>query len=311
MTGTPPPAQHHGSTVACVVVNFNGTSDTANLLASLKGQSLRPARIIVVDNGSTEDELELLAPLEADGVVILRNGTNLGFAGGCNVGIREAMASHARYILLLNNDTWAEPTALEFLVRALELGSDSAVCPMIVRMDDPTVVWAAGGTLDLRLGIVRHRLQGKPRWAAQQPERVDLASGCALLIRTEALIEVGLIPERWFLYFEDTEFCALLRRSGRTIGYVPQAVIRHIGGASVGRTDVNYFYYWRNYLFFVREWVDGRFRGVAMTRVLVTMAAIFAFNLIVGRRTRARAILAAGVRGLRGDWSVPGNPRPG
>jgi len=291
-------------TVACVVVNFNGYEDTVKALASLIAQSRPPETIIIVDNGSTNDDASLLSRHASEQVVILRSPVNVGFAGGCNEGIRLAQQIGSQYILILNNDIWAEPNAVESLLRALEQGTDSVACPLIVRMDNPDVVWAAGGDLDLRTCTFRHRLAGAPRSAAGDARPVSFASGCALMVKSEVFTELGLLPERWFLYFEDTDFCARLTRAGRTIGFVPQAVVQHVGGAAVRRSDINYFLYWRNYLLFVGEWMRGPAKTMVLARILTKMAAIAIFNLMVGRPSRARMIVAAATSGLRRDWGM-------
>lgn len=293
-------------TTACVVVNFNGHRDTLRAVESLEAQSTPPDLIIVVDNGSAPQEARLLAEKLSERVVLLRNPVNLGFAGGCNEGIRYAQAHKCARVLILNNDIWAEPDAVASLSRALDSGADSAACPLIVRMDDPNVVWAAGGELNLQTGRFGHRLKGAHRRAAQRSRRVNFASGCALMVNTEVFREIGLLPERWFLYFEDTEFCAQLARAGRTIAYVPGAVVQHLGQASTSRSDANYYFFWRNYLLFVLEWMRGPAKVLALTRILATMAAIAGYNVMVGRPRRARMIVAAARDGLGRRWGSVG-----
>jgi GT2 family glycosyltransferase len=290
-------------TVACVIVNFNGVPDTLRAVESLTAQSRPPDWIIVVDNGSTMDESTQLQGTDAQSVVVLRKSVNLGFAAGCNEGIRYAQERGCRYIMVLNNDIWVESEALAWLVRALDSSSDSAACPLIVRMDNPDVVWAAGGEMNLRTAQLGHRLQGRPRAAARHRQQVDFASGCALMLKSEVFREVGLLPERWFLYFEDTEFCAQLQRAGRTIAYVPEAVVQHRGAASVARSDANYFFYWRNYLLFVREWMVGPARILGLFRIVITIAGMASFNTVAGRGTRARMLVLALAAAARGDWN--------
>jgi GT2 family glycosyltransferase len=289
--------------VACVIVNYNGSADTIRAITSLEPQLEQQDFIVIVDNGSEVDDADKLRTVASERILIVQTGRNLGFAGGCNAGIRRALQARCNYVFILNNDIWAEDCALQRLVQTLEHDPDlAAACPLIVRMDDISRVWAAGGYINLRRGRFGHRFEGASRSAASASCTVNFAPGCALMVRSQALLTVGMLPERWFLYFEDAEFGLKLAQSGLSIRYVPDAVIRHAIAASVRRTDINYFFYWRNYLLFIHEWMRGSARLGAMARVLGTMATIAAFNIVIAKPGRARMIATAAAHGLRREW---------
>jgi len=216
--------------VYVIVLNWNGWRDTLKCLLSLETLDYPNYRVVVVDNGSTDDSADRIKKAHPD-VELIGTSKNLGFAGGNNVGIRYALERGADYVWLLNNDTKVDSHALTAMVevaeRDLEIG---AVGSVLYYMDEPERVQAwGGGWVSLWWGISRH-------FAAPVPaERVHYITGASLLIRRKVLEEVGLLDEGFFMYWEDTDFGFRLRKAGWKLAVASDARVWHKESASLGR----------------------------------------------------------------------------
>ena len=226
--------------LAIVIVGYNARADLERCLESiLAAPHVVPFEILLVDNGSTDggpDAVERRWPQ----VRVLRQARNLGFAAASNVGI---LATGADLVLLLNSDTIVPPGALDRLVTRLrELPDVSVAGPRLVnaegqpelsfgRMMSPwnELSQKALGALGAR------RVPPFDRWLGRQT-RVehdpDWVSGACLLVRRADAVAAGLFDERFFMYTEDVDFCAAVRRLGRRVLFTPVAEIVHLGGRS-------------------------------------------------------------------------------
>src|SRR5450755_72122 len=138
--------------VAIVIVIWNNKEDTVECLTSFRGDTYPNKQIIIVDNGSTDDSVEVIRASFPE-VTVLQTGLNLGFTGGNNVGIDHALESGADYVYLINNDTTVEPDALTKLLEAMLENRDAGlIAPVIHDYDPPRAIWFAGSAMDLRRG---------------------------------------------------------------------------------------------------------------------------------------------------------------
>jgi GT2 family glycosyltransferase len=183
--------------------------------------------VVVVDNGRPGEFRARLADAP-QGLTLLENSTNLGFAGGCNVGIEFLLGRGADYVLLLNDDTQVSPTMLRVLVEEAERDPRVGLAgPKIYYHSQPNVIWSAGGALTDH-GEPRHLRADEVDGASDEGVcDVDYVSGCALLARRELIEQIGLLDERFFAYFEETEWCARARRADFRIVFVPGARLWH------------------------------------------------------------------------------------
>lgn len=216
--------------VTCVVLNWNGWKDTLECLGALQQCTYRELSIVVVDNGSTDDSVVRIATLFPD-ITLLKNGHNLGFAGGNNVGIRHALEQGAECIWLLNNDTKPAPDALSALVAKgvadEQIGAVASIC---YYADSPATVQVWGGArVNLWFGYSRNATE------PQKDEWFDALYGASMLIRRAALEDVGLLDAGFFFYCEETEFCLRLRKKGWHIAVAPDSTVLHKAGASAGK----------------------------------------------------------------------------
>ena len=228
---TPPsadlPVRSPAPRVLISLINWNDHDDTARALASLRGLSFRDVRILVLDNGSTDDSLHRLRAQFPD-VEYLPLPANLGFGAANNHALRRAQDSGIPYVWLLNNDTETDPDTLTAMVRALDGDPRLGAVGCVIRdLRPPHAIQAwGGGRIIPWLAIVRCNR------AAQPPP--DYLTGASLLLRMDALREIGLFDEAFFLYWEDVDICYRLRRGGWGLAVAP-VVVRHQGSSTTGR----------------------------------------------------------------------------
>lgn len=217
--------------VHVVVLNFNGLAFNEACLRSLAASSYPATRVLLVDNGSSDGSVAWVERNRPD-VGILRTGVNGGWAVGNNAGIRRALAEGAAYVWLLNNDTEMEPGCLGPLVEAAERDPQvGIVAPRMRFFADRSRVWFEGGEVSREELLTRHcdleRFRGLPA------DR-RYVSGCAMLVRREVFERTGLIDERFFMYYEDADFCLRAAAAGFRAEVAPDGVLYHKVAASSG-----------------------------------------------------------------------------
>ena len=240
--------------VLAIVLRY-GPVDLA--LACLRSLPPNPAidlDCLVVENGPPDGGRERLLAQFPD-LDYAAPGCNLGFSGGSNLGLRMALERGYSYALLLNEDAELRLGCLRALVDAAEANPRiGAIGPTILYGEAPDRIWSAGGVIDWRRGTTAMRGLGQPVSSTFGcPQPVDFLSGCVLLCRSAALERVGLLDERFFLYYEDTEWCLRARRAGFDVVHHPAAqAVHHI--PLDGRASAPYVTYYmaRNRLLFLR-----------------------------------------------------------
>ena len=193
--------------MAIVLVNWNSSEDTLACVESLRKIEDQSFQIVIVDNASQAADYAALSG-GCTGEVLLRQKRNLGFAGGCNVGIRWALQSGFEYVWLLNNDTVVAPESLAELLGVMESDARTGIAGgVLYYANDPGRIQMAGGFINRETG--RGGMLGLNELDEGQFQGVfdvEYVSGGMLLARTEAIREVGLLDERFFMYYEDTDW---------------------------------------------------------------------------------------------------------
>jgi GT2 family glycosyltransferase len=240
--------------VLIVVLTYNGAELTLACLASLAKLDRPGADVIVVDNASTDNTAARVSE-GYPSVVLIETGSNLGYAGGNNFGLRYAWAHGYDYALLLNNDTEVAPDFVTHLVDVCEREPDiGAAGPKITLFDRPNIIYTAGGSIDWRNGTTETvGLGEEDRGQYDALRDVDFVNGCAILVRRVAVEQAGLIDARFGMYFEETEWCVRIARAGWRLTYVPTSVVRH--KIQLERHDLSprvTYYMARNRLLFLR-----------------------------------------------------------
>jgi GT2 family glycosyltransferase len=242
--------------ISLIVLTWNNYQDTRECLESLKEITYSNCKIIVADNGSTDKSGERLKK-EFPQYTFIRNGSNLGFAEGNNVGIRYGLKHGADYVLLLNNDTIVDPGFLEPLVGIAEADDQIGVVgPMNYFYDAPKVIQSIGAGINLWKGshsIIGIREVDKGQY--NQPMEVDYVSGAALLVKRQMMEDIGLLDPDYFLYNEEVDWCYRAAEVGYKIVAVPMSKIWHKISSSSGGTNspLSTYYLTRNRILFMRK----------------------------------------------------------
>jgi GT2 family glycosyltransferase len=229
--------------VAIIVLNWNGKGDTIECLESLRKVTYPNFNVLLVDNASTDGSVELFKRDHPD-IELLVNEKNLGFAGGNNVGIRRALEEGADYLLLLNNDTVVCPDFLGGLVDIAEGDPRVGIVgPKICFYSDPEKVWSAGGSINMFTGRIGNDGEGLAQKDLKGTKEVDYVSGCALLVKSGVVERIGPMDERYFLYFEETDWNLRARRLGYACVVDNDVRILHKSGAAVKKIKGSDYYY--------------------------------------------------------------------
>lgn len=241
--------------VYIVLLNYNGWKDTIDCVQSLKKVNYDNFETIIVDNFSMDDSLIHIRE-NCKEEIILESKTNLGFAGGNNIGIQYALDAKADYVLLLNNDTTVEPDFLDELVKAAEQDKRiGAVGGKIYYYDNPDTIWYAGAKINTFTGKTRHiGVDERDNGQYDKMQETGYITGCLMLLKAEVIRKVGLMDDRYFLYYEETDWNVRIRQHGYKIVYAPKAVIYHKVSSSTKK--INYvmkYYYYRNVVYFINK----------------------------------------------------------
>ena len=267
--------------VCIVVLNWNSWTDTSACLTSLQRLRFERYNVVVVDNGSTDDSVTRLLDIFPS-ITLLETGKNLGFAGGCNVGIRRALSEGADFVWLLNNDTTVDPEALTFMVEAAKQDSRiGAVGSAIYDMHEPRElqVWG-GGRINFLLGRTRHFLKPVP------DRRIHYITGASLLLRAPALESLGLLDDGFFFSWEDADLGMRLRRAQWKLAVAGESKVWHKQTASLrGSNTVLDTYFNQAASRFFRKHAL-----VPQITVYVGVGLRVAKRLVAGDWERARAV---------------------
>ncbi|WP_418275957.1 glycosyltransferase [Isoptericola jiangsuensis] len=206
------------ASVGTVVLNYDRPTDTAEAVSSLLRSSHLDHHVVVVDNAADEAAQDALLGMLPSTVSYLPTGENLGYAGGNNRGIAFLLDAGVQYVCLVNPDARVEVCTVAGLVLAAEKHRDAGfVGPRLLHGgSSPTTVQSDGGRLDWSRGGATTHVNGDSRLSELRGGRfeVDFVTGACVLLRRSMLEDVGLIPEEYFLYYEETEHALLAARRG-------------------------------------------------------------------------------------------------
>lgn len=241
--------------VSVITVNYNQPDTTLEFLRSVARFTRFPdVEIIVVDNGSLTDQALWLSQQYPEAKYI-RSERNLGFAGGNNLGIE---VSTGDYLFFVNNDTEFVDDVISPLAAVLDNdASIGIVSPKIVYHDRPEIIQYAGFT-PMNYNTARNKCIGQFEVDRGQydtcPGPTAYAHGAAMMVRKAAILAAGPMPENYFLYYEELDWCEMIRRTGYFVWLEPRAVIRHKESRSVGAASpLKEYYMIRNRVVFIRR----------------------------------------------------------
>ena len=262
--------------IAIVILHFVNKKQTINCLESVKQLEVKGLRLktIVVDN-SEKEHLDDLKDKFND-FVFLKTDGNLGYAAGNNLGIKAALKENVDFVFIVNNDTILDKKILVELVKASSLDEKIGILgPKIYfapgyefhkeryqAKDQGRIIWYVGGLIDWQNIVASHRGVDEVDYGQYDtPGETDFVSGCAMFVKKEVFEKIGLFDKRFFLYWEDVDFCQKAKKVGFGVTYIPQAKLWHAnaGSSEVGG-DLHDYYMTRNRLLFGMKYASFKTR---------------------------------------------------
>jgi len=214
--------------IGVVTVTFNSAGVISDFMNSLLQQTGADFILYIVDNASSDETVQRISEYRDSRVVLLRSPTNLGVAEGNNIGIHAAMKNGCASVLLINNDTVFGPDLISELSQALAQHGCAMAVPKIMYCEDPRKIWCAGGYFILMGFSSRHfGLGQKDNGQYDRPRIVHYSPTCCMLIKREVFDQIGLMDARYFVYYDDTDFCYRAYRAGIELFYIPSARVLH------------------------------------------------------------------------------------
>ena len=280
--------------LSIITVNFNGLNDTCALIDSITFND--DMEVIVVDNGSKENEASILQE-HFPSIKAIRSDKNLGFAGGNNLGLK---AAKGKYLYLINNDTVFKQFNPQLLIRRLEASPKiGVVCPKIRFAWDNNPIQFAGYT-PLSPITIRNQAIGfgeEDKGQYDTPRQTPYAHGAAMMLKREIIDKVGLMPEFFFLYYEELDWSMMITRAGYEIWYEPTCTIYHKESQSTGQNSpLRTYYITRNRLLLVKR----NSKGIKKYLAFVYLQMIVATRDILNYLFKGRIdLLKATTKGLQ------------
>ena len=261
--------------VGIVTVTYNSISVINDFIQSLLAQNFKNWVLYVVDNASKDETLNHIEREKyrftlPSSLQIIANTDNRGVAGGNNQGIHEALAGGCTHVLLLNNDTVFEPQLIENLLRGLGMYQCAMIVPKMLYFDPPDKIWCAGGFFDTHAAYVGRHIGNGERDQGQydQARAIEYAPTCCTLIEAGVFQSIGYMDEKYFVYYDDTDFCFRAFQKGIRQFYDPAIKLWHkVSSLTQGEdSPFSIKYMTRNRAYFIRKnlpWATGVFWLIA------------------------------------------------
>ncbi len=287
------------ATIHIVTVLYNSAGVLDRFMTSLAAQTHTDWRLVAVDNNSSDGSPDRLEARADQRIQVIRNHANLGFARATNRGLQRALDEDGRFAIMMNNDTEFAPDFLTGFLAARNALHADAIAPRIMHLRKPAKAWYAGGHFEDEwiFKSVHEEIEPVTPPASRL---VDFASGCCLGVTRSALQRIGLLDERFFVYWEDTDYCLRLKAAGIPIHYVRDCVMLHDSSALAGGHNSPTFIalFYRGYMQMLMKRYGLRYTLRAMLRLLAkNIAHRDSRGLLAWPR-----MLTAMIRGLVVSW---------
>lgn len=296
MSVSPASASGPPPRIAAIILNWRAPAMTLNAVRFALEQTLPPTRVYVVDNGSGDDSIEVLEPALAqfgERVVFLKNSNNVGFGGGCNLAIVEALKDDFDYVWLLNNDAVPAPDCLARLAAAALVGPKPAGIVGSLLVDPMGGALPHFGSWMNPTSLVCGALA--PGMAVEA-HRYSWMTAASMLVSAAALRTIGAFDAGFFMYWEDADLNMRIRQAGFGIVGAPDAVVQHHAGTSSANRPVQrYLWHLTSQDRFLKKHHTHPFAARFALRVKYLLKA-----LIDGDLLRFRALARASIFQARG-----------
>ncbi len=275
-----------------ILLNYNNYIDTIECIKSIKENEKQiEYEIIVVDNKSTNNSVEELEKIE--GIHLIKAEDNKGFSHGNNLGIEYAINNKAEYLLLLNNDTIITENSISKIYKEMTKHNDVGIMgARIMYHEDKNKINYIGGRVNWNKGTVIIERKGKTYIEEKQDFKyTEFVTGCCMLIKKETIEKLGYLPEQYFMYYEDIDYCVNAKRHGYKLGVCLNSIIYHKESASSGGMQSAFSIKWntRNRLIFIERYVQKKV--LALTWFYTTRVIVIMKYLLKGERDKISALL--------------------
>lgn len=242
--------------VYILVLNYRGLKDTIECVESLKKINYDNYRIVIIDNNSDDGSEDVLRHQYADeNIDIVQTGENLGYAKANNIGIRMAIESNAKYTCILNNDVVVSKEFLTELVNGMERQRRIAIAGPLILDYYEGKIQSAGARINFAKGECSFNYCSKEVEDVEYDEiSCDYVEGACILVRNDLIAEIGFIPDDYFLFYEETEWCCNARKNGYIVICNTKSIIKHKGSVSMHNIGEFQFYFLnRNRVMFIKR----------------------------------------------------------
>ncbi|PIP32173.1 hypothetical protein COY59_05685 [Candidatus Gottesmanbacteria bacterium CG_4_10_14_0_8_um_filter_37_24] len=259
--------------ISIIIVTFNPGSQIRRLVNNLLKIKIvdRNIEIIIVDNASNDNSLGQIDKTKK--VQIVRNDINLGFSKAVNLGIKFALKKNAGTIILVNQDV----DFTNDFISPLLFNNNDIVSPVIKFKRNNQWVYDYGGLINFRIGRIHHRELDYP--ATISKGRIDYVGGCCMLIKSKVIENIGLFDERFFMYFEDADYCVRARKSGYNIDVESKSIVVHNFQEGKYREIKKYRYLIASNIIFINKYLGYKIPLGYLYIVVLSMKIII--NLIL------------------------------
>lgn len=289
--------------VTIIILNWNGLKNTLLCLDSLLMINYPYVNIIVVDNGSKNNDADVLLKKYKNKIVVHKLKNNLGFTGGVNEGLKLAKKKYtSEYYLLLNNDVTVKKNFLNHLVHTAESNKlYGIVGPLIYDETDKQKILFSGGSFKWLEGKTYHR-----HTLIEKSQECPFVTGCCFLIKKSVIEKIGVLDERFFAYFEDAAYCLSATTAGFKCAVNPKAKIYHNESSSMGKKNKTYTYLFsRNRILFINNYTSIPYRIYFYFFNFIKLIAVETYFLLTKQTIRASAFFKGYIDGNLGKEGTP------
>lgn len=297
------------SSVAIILLNWNGYNDTYECLKSLESLDCNDFHVFLVDNASTDGSYQRLVEDNQSGqfrvkVTCIQSGANLGCAGGNNVGIKAAYEQGYEYFWMLNNDTYVDRKALSALMDVIEADDQIGIVGSKIYFADTKLLWFAGGEVNPYAGTSRNiGINEEDRGQYDELSEVDFIVGCSMLFRRELIKEIGFLEEDYFIYYEDTDWNVRAKKHGWKIMYVPKSIIYHKESSSTKSDDLSpyYAYYLIRNGYLMASRIYKNYKWIAFLSLLIRIVKFHILYVLKSKNKKIRSsfIIKGALHGIK------------
>jgi GT2 family glycosyltransferase len=241
--------------VYIIILNFNSYEDTIECIRSLENISYSNYEIIIVDNNSKDNSVQEINK-NCPNYKLLVSKENLGYANGNNMGIKFALEQGAEYVCILNNDVIVEPNFLESIIETFNTDDTiGMVGPCVCEYSDRNVIQAMGAYINLYRGLAMGQYE-RQHYNQIEKKRIDVdyIGGACFIVKAKVIRDIGLIPENYFLFYEETEFCLRARKFGYKLICIHDSKVYHKRSATISKySGLSYYFLNKNRIIFMRR----------------------------------------------------------